>query len=452
MCYERTLPWTPNDPQPALIATMSKDGASSAHWHPFANMAQVAASGELVIERGSGAYVWDAAGHRYFDATASLWYCNVGHGRQSIAQAVFDQMRRLEAYSTFADFTSRATSELADRVAALAPMADPRVFFTCGGSDAIDTAAKLCRRYWNLIDKPEKTVLISRERSYHGMHAFGTSLAGIEGNRAGYGPLVEDVARVAWDSATALEDTIKALGAGRVAAFFCEPVICAGGVLAPRAGYLADVREICRRHEVLFVADEVVTGFGRVGSWFASSRWDLDPDLIVCAKGITSGYLPMGAVIASVDIAAPFFSRNILWRHGYTYSGHASASAAALANLDIIESEDLLERAGTLEHELEHALRPLAGHELVDEVRAGTGVLAAVVIAEKAIAQDESIPARVIRALRERGVLTRTIVGDAIQVSPPLVSTREDLALLADAIADSLSAVATSPVPAESIG
>ena len=406
----------------------------TSYWHPFADMGAVEASGELAIVRGEGAYVFDAAGKRYFDATAGLWYCNVGHGRAEIADEAAAQMRDLAAYNNYGDLTTRPASELAERVSALAPGPGSKVFFASGGSDAIDSAGKLARRYWSELGKPEKTVLLSRRNAYHGVNGFGTSIGGIDPNRAGFGPLLESV-QVDWDSAEALEETIDKVGADRVAAFFCEPVIGAGGVLAPPGGYLERVQEICRARDVLFVVDEVITGFGRCGSWFASERFGLAPDLLTCAKGITSGYLPLGALIVSPRVAEPFFKPGVMWRHGYTYSGHAAACAAALANLDLIEREGLVEGANELERELAEALAPLADHERVREVRAGTGVLAAVALE----VGDPALLARTMAELRSRGVLSRLLADGALQISPPLVSTRADFDGLAAAIADSLA-------------
>jgi putrescine aminotransferase len=416
-------------------------------WHPFADMRAITANGELVIDRAEGAHVYDTAGRRYVDATASLWYCNVGHGRREIADATAAQMQRLEAYSTFGDFANRPVLELAERIAGFAPMDDAKVFLTSGGSDSIDTAVKLARRYWQARGEHERSVVVSRTGAYHGMHLAGTSLAGIDANRQGYGaPLMEGVDTVAWDSSDALAELISRLGPGRVAAFFCEPVIGAGGVFHAPPGYLAKVREICREFGVLFVADEVVTGFGRVGAWFASERFSLDPDLIVCAKGITSGYLPLGAVIASGQVAEPFFDGTVgMWRHGYTYSGHATVAAAALANLDILEREGLIGRARTLELDLAEALRPLVDHELVTEVRIAEGVLAAVQIDPARIAGDASLPVRAVAAARGGGVLTRTLATGALHVSPPLVITTEELGELAEGLRKALDEVSARP-------
>ena len=411
-------------------------------WHSFADMAAVEAGGELVIDRGEGVHVWDEQGRRYLDATASLWYCNVGYGREEIAEAVAEQIRRLSAYSTFGDISNRPAIELAERASALAPVADSKVFLTSGGSDSIDTATKMARRYWQLVGQPDRTLLITRERAYHGMHIAGTSLAGIEANAVGYGTLVGDVAKVAWDSPSELREAIAFAGPERVAAFFCEPVLGAGGVFAPPAGYLAEVRAICRETGVLFVADEVITGFGRVGDWFASSRWDLGPDLVTCAKGITSGYLPMGAVIAAPWVAEPFWQAGAgLWRHGYTYAGHATVAAAGLANLDIMDREALPKHALELERMLAEALAPLAEHPLVEEVRAGTGVLAAVQLDADAIAEDPALPARAVAASRANGILTRALATGALQVSPALVIDDAQLEELRAGIASALDAI-----------
>jgi adenosylmethionine-8-amino-7-oxononanoate aminotransferase len=298
----------------------------------------------------------------------------------------------------------------------------------------------VARRYWQMVGEPERTVFVNRERAYHGMHLGGTSLAGIRANVDGHGPLVGGVVTVPWDDAGALREAIEATGPGRVAAFFCEPVIGAGGVFAPPEGYLHAARDVCRDLDVLFVADEVITGFGRVGAWFASGRWDLAPDILTCAKGITSGYLPMGAVVASPRVADPFFAPGTgVWRHGYTYAGHATVAAAALANLDILERERLRERALDLERSLAQALLPLSDHTLVEEVRAGTGVLAAVQLSFERLADPGFAPA-VVSACREAGIMTRALASGALQVSPALVIDEADMKELAEGIRAGLDA------------
>jgi len=411
-------------------------------WHPFADMAALEATGSLTVVRGEGSHVWDTQGKRYLDATAGLWFVNVGHGRREIADAAAAQMAALAAYHTFGDLTNEPTEALTARVAELAPMETPKVFLTSGGSDSIDTATKIVRRYWSARDEPRRTVLIRRERAYHGMHTAGTSLAGIPANAEGYGGLIADVAEVAWDDADALQDTIDRIGQARVAAFFCEPVIGAGGVYPPPPGYLEKARAVCRDAGVLFVADEVITGFGRCGAWFASGRFGLDPDLITCAKGITSGYLPLGAVIAAPTVWEPFWTSGTgMFRHGYTYSGHATVSAVAMANLDIIEREGLVARAATLEQTLAAALAPLADHPLVSEVRAGTGVLAAVQIDPDRLAADRTLAGRLVPACREHGIMGRVLATGALQISPPLVLTDSEVEELADGLRAALDDV-----------
>lgn len=404
-------------------------------WHPFSDMGAVERDGEFVIARGEGAHVWDRDGNRYLDATAGLWFTNVGHGRAELADAAAAQIRKIAAYSTFGDYTTEPTIELADKLAGIAPVPGSKVFFTSGGSDSVDTAAKLARRYWVEMGQPSRTVMIGRQKAYHGMHYAGTALSGIAPNREGYGELVPDAATVAWDSADDLRGTIERLGPERVAAFFCEPVIGAGGVYPPPEGYLADVRKVCTEYDVLFVADEVVTGYGRIGgSWFASTRFGLEPDLVTTAKGLTSGYLPMGAVLISPKVHEPFFKPDagVWWRHGYTYSGHAAAAAVALANLAIIEREGLLDESARLETTLAATLAPLAQHERVEEVRCGVGAVAAVQLANPGEAMALA------KTLRSHGVATRAVGAGGIQVSPAFVMTDDEVGELAAAIAAAL--------------
>jgi putrescine aminotransferase len=406
-------------------------------------MAAVAAAGELVLARGEGAHVIDESGRRYLDASAGLWFCNVGHGRQGLAHAAAHQMERLASYSAFGDLATRPALDLASRLSAMAPMDSARVFFTSGGSDSVDTAVKLVRRYWAEVGQPSRHVVVVREHAYHGMHLAGTSLAGIEANRDGHGPLDPAVVQVPWDDAEALETLLASRD--DIAAVFCEPVIGAGGVYPPPVGYLARVREACRRHGIIFVADEVISGFGRTGRMFASDRWALDPDIMLTAKGVTSGYIPLGAVLVSEWVAAPFWapaSGGVMWRHGYTYSAHATACAVAMANLDIVEGEELVQRVDAAQHRLGAALLPLGAYDVVHEVRAGTGLLGAVDYTVEAKA--DGVPARVLASLRERGVLTRNLASGALQVSPPFVIADADIDLLGTAIAEALAQAGSS--------
>jgi adenosylmethionine-8-amino-7-oxononanoate aminotransferase len=408
---------------------------SPALWHPFADMGQVERD-RMVISRAEGAWVWDDAGRPYLDATAALWYSNLGHGRAEIADAVYLQLRQLDAYSIFGDYANEPALELADRLAALAPVPGSRVFLGSGGGDVVDTAAKVARAYHAQRGAPERVHLISRTHGYHGTHGIGTGIAGIPANTTSFGPLVADASTVPHDDADALERRIRHVGAERVAAFFCEPVIGAGGVRLPAPGYIEAVADICRRHGVLFVADCVICGFGRLGTWMGIDRWPVEPDLITLAKGVTGGTLPVGALIAAPHVAEPFFTGRPgapVLRHGATYAGHPACCAAANTALDIYEREGLIERGRTLERPLAKALAPLAGHPLVAEVRAGLGALAGIELAPAALSADPQLPARWQRACREAGVLVRPL-GAGVAVSPPLIVGESEIAMLADAL------------------
>ena len=337
-------------------------------WHPFADMGAVRGH-ELVIERGEDVWVWDEQGRRYLDATASLWYANVGHGRGEIAAAISEQLSKIEAYSAFGDLATRPTLELAELLADRAPMPS-RVFLTSGGGDSIDVAAKLARRYWFELGQPERTMLVGRTQGYHGTHGYGTAIGGIPANRVGFGPQVE-AEQVPHDSVEALEQAFATIGAERIAAFFLEPVIGAGGVYPPGHRYIEGVSALCERNDVLLVADAVICGFGRLGNWCGIERWDAKADMITFAKGVTSGYLPLGGVIISDRVAEPFWTAPSapMFRHGATYAGHSACTAAALANLAILERENLIPRGAEMEKPLFDALNGLAGHPAVGEVR-----------------------------------------------------------------------------------
>ncbi len=382
----------------------------TALWHPFSDMAAVRGN-EFVVSRGEGVWLYDEDGNRYLDGSASLWYCNVGHGRREIAEAVARQIETLEAWSIFGDAATPPALELAERVSQLSGLDGAKVFFTTGGGDAIDTAAKLARLYWQVEGEPERLHVVSRTAGYHGTMAFGTSIGGIEANRTGYGPLVPNTSQVAWDSPQALADELERVGPERVAAFFAEPVIGAGGVLPPPAGYVEQVAAICRDAGILFVCDSVICGFGRLGGWLGYERFGVEPDLVTFAKGITSGYLPLGGVVVSGRVAEPFWSEpgRVMVRHGQTYSGHATVCAAALANLDILEREGLIGRGRELEGELLATLAPLRHHPLVGEVRGGTGLLVGVALADDALAGDPALPVKAYRAIRAHGVVLRAL-------------------------------------------
>lgn len=394
-------------------------------WHPFADMSKVQHA-PFIVDRGEGIYVYDEEGNKYLDAAASLWYMNIGYGRDEVIDAMDEQARKLPAFHTFIDYATRPPMELAARIAGVSPDPGSKVFFGSGGSDAVDTAAKLSRRYFNAIGQPERTVFIAREWAYHGMHTYGTTLGGMEPNRVGYGgDLVSDVVSVPYDDAEAVEKAIDHAGAERIAGIFVEAVIGAGGIRPVPADYLTRVREAIRQAGGLYISDEVITAFGRVGDWFAANRFDLEPDLITFAKGVTCGYAPLGGVVAAPHIAEPFFNTpGLVFRHGYTYSGHSTACVAGLKVMEIIEREGLLERAAQLEHEIYDVLAPLEELDVVSSVRGGVGALAAI---QLDVGDDDTLPGRAASACREAGVLTRAVGGGGLQVSPPLTMTSDQV-------------------------
>jgi putrescine---pyruvate transaminase len=364
---------------------------------------------ELVIARGEGVFLWDREGRRYVDGSSSLWYANVGHGRREIADAVTRQLAKLETFHIFGDFANEPSLELAERLASLAPQSEPKVFLTSGGGDSIETAVKLARLHHAARGEPSRQ---------------------------------HDSAQVSWDSLSALEAEIDRVGAAHVAAFVFEPVIGSGGVHVPPAGYLEGAQALCRRHGILSIADAVICGFGRLGTWFGVERFHLEPDLIVFAKGVTSGYLPLGGVVVARDVAAPFWSgRAGSFAHGTTYSGHATCCAAALANLDILERDGLVSRARVMEQSFAKQLSALAGHPCVGEVRGGVGLMAAIALREDLRARDASVAVRLWELAREAGVLTRGLF-DGLAIAPPLCIHEEETALIVHGLGEALDALA----------
>jgi adenosylmethionine-8-amino-7-oxononanoate aminotransferase len=423
----------------------------SRFWHGFADM-HVIKDHEIVMVSGDGAMLTDDHGREYIDATAALWFCNVGYGRREIADAVADQLTRLNAYSSFGAYTTDAGLRVADRLAALAPssLEDPVVFLGSGGSDAIDTAAKLARRYWDVVGRPEKRVIVSREHSYHGMHVMGTALVGIPAMKSGYGaPFVGDVAQVPALDVDAVARLFEERGR-EIAAFVGEPVIGAGGVIPPTDGYWPAINRLCREHDILLIADEVITGFGRMGELWGSTRFGIEPDLITFAKGVTSGYVPLGGVLVGKRVRGPFWDEPVpgaVFRHGYTYQGHSGAAAAALANLDIIEREDLVGRVKRLEPILAASVRRLAGVPTVGEIRT-VGLTAAVAIKPDVLAADPTTPDKIVAAALRHGVASRVLRGHAIHISPPFVITEAQIDTMVDGIGSAIEDVAGATVPA----
>jgi len=393
--------------------------------HPFAKPARPAF---IPIVRGQGARLWTADGQELIDAMASLWYCNVGHGRGEIADAVAAQMRTLEAYSCFEPFTNGPADELAERLVALSPIPDSRAFLCGSGSEAVDTSIKLARLAQRLAGHPERTVIVSRERGYHGTNLGGTSAQGIAPNREGWGPLVPEVVQVPSDDIEALSVLMADRG-GEIAAVLTEPVQGAGGVFPPPEGYLAEARALCDRHGALLIFDEVITGFGRLGTWFAADYFGVTPDMITFAKAVTSGYQQIGGVLVGAAVRGPLEADPaFILRHGYTYSGHASSCAAALTNLDILRDEDLLARAEPIGRRLADGLESLAADGAIDHVRGTAGVWAA------GLRPDQD--AMAIRdAMLAAGVITRAIGSDTLTFCPPLVTTDQEIDRIVDAVA-----------------
>jgi putrescine---pyruvate transaminase len=413
-------------------------------WHGFADM-HVVKDREIVMASGDGATITDTNGKTYIDATAALWFCNVGYGRAEIADAVAEQMTRLHGYSSFGGYTTDATLQAADRLTALSPIPNSVVFLASGGSDAIDTAGKLARRYWDVVGMPNKTLLVSREHAYHGMHAMGTSLGGMPIMQAGYGgePFINEVVHV---PAMDIEATARLFEQRRdeIAAFVGEPVIGAGGVYPPTDTYWRAINALCRQYDVLLIADEVITGFGRMGRMWGSQRFGIEPDMITFAKGVTSGYMPLGGVLVGERVRAPFWDDPIagaVFRHGYTYSGHSAAAAGAMANLDIIEREELIERVAVMEPVLDTAVRRLTGAPMVGEIRT-IGLTAAVALSPAILEKDPTAPDKVVAAALHHGVASRVLRGHAIHISPPFVITEQEIGAMVDGIGNALEDVA----------
>ncbi|MFD7161443.1 aspartate aminotransferase family protein [Kribbella sp. NPDC059898] len=408
---------------------------STALWHPQAHMPTTLKE-RLVIASAQGVWLTTEDGQRLLDLPAGLWYANIGHGRERVAQAAARQLTTLETYHLFGIHANRPALDLAERLRALVPVRDASIIFTSGGSDSIDAACKLARRYWQQLARPTKTIVLSRDGGYHGLHGFGTSIAGLDFNRAGYGTdsLIPETARIPLMDLAGTRAEIERIGPDNIAALVAEPVVGTGGVHPPSDGYLAGLQALCREFGILLIADEVVTGFGRTGEWFAGHRWGIEPDLMTMAKGLTSGYLPLGAVAVSDRVAEPFMAGDDapIFRHGITYAGHATACAVAMENLDIIEDENLVERVGTLEPVLAAAFGALTASPLVQEVRS-VGLMAGVQLLPDVAADD------VIRGCRQRGVLTRLLAANTLHVCPPFVITPDEIRFAADVMADALA-------------
>jgi adenosylmethionine-8-amino-7-oxononanoate aminotransferase len=363
---------------------------------------------------------------------ASLWYCNIGHGRKEMAEAIAAQVTTLESYNNFDPFTTEVTDRLCEKLRSLSPMRGNRVFLCSSGSEAVDTAMKLARLAHVQAGHPERTMIISRGRGYHGTNFGGTSAQGLPLNKVGYGPLVPDVSQVDPDDIEALSVAMSRDSA-RIAAVLVEPLQGAGGVFPPREGYLAQLRKLCDQHDAFLIFDEVISGFGRLGSWFAAQHYGVVPDFTCFAKAVTSGYVPLGGVfVGAAPLRALEADKNFFLRTGYTYSGHATACAAALTNIDIIEREGLVERATHVGSLVSRALHALHRDGLLEEVRGDGGVWAA--------GLHKGHDAMVVRDIAlEKGAIVRGIGADTNAFCPPLVTTDAEIARLMDAYAESLN-------------
>lgn len=430
--------------------------------HPVTNLKAVREQGPLVMARGEGVYLWDTDGKRYIDGFAGLWNVNVGHGRHELAVAASDQIDEVAFVPTFFGLASPPTIELATKLASLFPGPLNHIHFTSGGAESNESALKIARYYWYLKGQQEKVKVISRKQGYHGIAMGALAATGIPAYHEGFGPGVPGYVHVSApykyrfgeglsDSefvaklVAELEETIEREDAGTIAAFIGEPIQGAGGVIAPPEGYWDAVVEVLKRHEILLIADEVISGFGRTGEMFGAETYGFQPDLASFAKGVTSGYIPLGGVAVSDEIFDVMSDADRLFMHGFTYSGHPVACAVGLRNIQIIEEENLArnsaESGGRLHAELH---RLLDDHPHVGEIR-GQALMAIVELvgdrdSKEKLDPSQNAAGKLQAALRERGLIARAS-NDGIAMAPPLILTNEQAGEIAQIVADSVSEV-----------
>ncbi len=423
-------------------------------FHPFTSIHDHQISGPLVIVEGAGSRLTDSRGRTYLDAMAGLWCVNIGYGNLEVADAIRAQVARLPYYHSFSSMANDVSTLLAERLVTSAPVPMARAFFGNSGSDANDTNLKIVWYYNNVLGRPQRKKIISRNRGYHGVTVATAGLTGLASLHAGFDvplPMIRHVraphslweaepgmtdAEFVADLARELEELILAEGPDTVAAFIAEPLQAAGGVIVPPAGYFAAIEEVLRRYDILFIVDEVVCGFGRLGRWFGTETYNLHPDLMTLAKGVTSGYVPLSATLVSEkvwEVLSQGSERYGVFGHGYTYTAHPLAAAAALANLAILDREGLVEQAAKRGAYLRERLHESFGdHPLVGEVR-GEGHIAAVEFVRSRSPLQRFDPslrvgARVARASRDHGVITRALPNaDTIAFSPPFIVTEPEL-------------------------
>lgn len=428
--------------------TIDIRSANAQHmYHPMIDPKVVQAHPPLIVDRADGVYVQDIDGKSYLDTVASLWNVNVGHNRREVIEAMKTQLDKLAYYSTFQNTSNPPAIELSARLMRLfAPEKMRKVFFSSGGSDAVETALKLARQYWKLQGQPDRTQFISLRWGYHGVHFGGASINGNPMFRQAYEPLLpgchlaespytyrnpwneSDPARLAQLCLQQLDQVIAQVGAERIAAFVAEPVQGAGGVIVPHETYWPGLRALLDRHGILLISDEIVTGFGRIGAMCGARAWGVAPDIMAMAKGINSGYVPLGATLVNERVASAWDQPDVpaAMMHGYTYSGHALACAAANANLDIVESEDLPQRAAEVGAYMQQALQSLGDYAHVGEVR-GKGLMAAVELVKDKASREMLLPPspyiqKLVGTARAEGAIVR-VQGNRLILSPPLVFT-----------------------------
>ncbi|MDA1312779.1 MAG: aspartate aminotransferase family protein [Acidobacteria bacterium] len=417
--------------------------------------------GGHVWVKGEGAILFDADGREYIDGLAGLWNVVAGHGRTELAAAAAEQMTSLAYCSGYAGSTNPRAIELAEKLAGMTYPSINRFFFTCGGGEATESSIKLARSYWKLLGRPEKTKVISREWGYHGVTLAAMSATGIKGYWPLFEPRVPGFMHIPSPypyryeapagtsagiaAANELEQAIQREGADTVAMFIAEPVQGAGGVIPPQDNYFGRIREICDEYEVLFVADEVITGFGRTGKMFALDHWGVEPDVMQFAKAITSGYFPFGGVGVSDTIAEVLDESPSPWMHAFTYSAHPVGCAVSLRNIRIIEEEDFLAQAAEKGDYLLRALRAaLEDHPHVGDVR-GLGLMCGVEIVKDRSTKEEfpasdKVGARLNAETQKRGLFSR-LRGDVYCLAPPVVTTRQQLDRIVDVMSESITAV-----------
>ena len=408
---------------------------TSALLHPFSNPSS---DNFRTLVRSEGVRVWDDEGNEYIDGLGSLWYCQVGHNRAELVQAITNQLQTLSSYHTFAPMGSQISDQAAERIRSVSPFPDGRVFLCSSGSESVDSAIKIMRKVAILRGEPERQIILRRGRGYHGVNVGGTTLQGIPANREGWGDLLPKVLEIDPTNIESAASIFKEQGQN-IAGVVTEAVQGAGGVFPPPDGFLEGLRRLCDDNGSLLVFDEVITGFGRTGNWFASDTYNVKPDLITFAKGVTSGYQPMGGVLVSRTVCDLFEQDpDFIFMHGYTYSGHPAACAAAIANIDLIEKEGLVERAKHIGKRISQGLDALKSDGLLSEVR-GVGAIWAGQIEGATIEQGLAVRDK----MTEKGVICRAING-ALAFCPPLIIEDQDIDHMIDIAEQAINEIMNS--------